>query len=228
MIWLMLVGVTVLAYLIGAIPVGGIVAGLKGIDLRKFGSGKLGTTNVLRTIGRRAAVLVLVGDFLKGVVAVGLAKYIAIAVAPEGTSPGWPWPGVSIITLAMVLAAIAAICGHLWSIWMRLWTGEWGGGRGVATSLGAAVVIHPLIAIFAVAVAVPTILISRYMSLGSILGTIAGGIVVLFLVIFGQLDAISLLFLTLAVVVVVAHRDNIQRLLNGTERKIGEPAKAKV
>ena len=77
MLWLMFIGITIMAYLIGAIPVGGIIAGLKGIDLRQHGSGKLGTTNVLRTIGRRAAVLVLVGDFLKGSLAVGLAKLIA-------------------------------------------------------------------------------------------------------------------------------------------------------
>jgi len=222
----MLIGVTLLAYLIGAIPVGGIVAGVKGIDLRKYGSGKLGTTNVLRTIGRRAAALVLIGDFLKGAVAVGLAKFIATAVAPEGASLGWSDKTISVVTLAMLFAAVAAILGHIWSIWMRVLTGEWGGGRGVATSLGASVVIHPLITVIALAVGIPTILISRYVSLGSILGSVAGGLGVILLVVFGQLDLLSVLFVSIAVVVVVAHHDNIERLLKGTERKIGQRAKA--
>jgi acyl phosphate:glycerol-3-phosphate acyltransferase len=226
MLWLMFIGVTILAYLIGAIPVGGIIAGLKGIDLRKHGSGKLGTTNVLRTIGRRAAALVLVGDFLKGSLAVGLAKLIASAIAPEGASLGWPGDGVSVVTMAMVLAAVASIVGHLWSIYMRVLTGEWGGGRGVATSLGASLVIHPLITIIALAVGIPTIIISRYVSLGSILGSLAGGVVILLLVLLGQLDTLSILFVSLVVVVVLAHHDNIQRLLKGTERKFGESAKA--
>ena len=226
MLWLLFVGVTVLGYLIGAIPVGGMIAGLKGIDLRKYGSGKLGTTNVLRTIGRRAAALVLVGDFLKGSLAVELAKLLAGAIAPPGTRFGWPGDGLSAITISMLLAAVAAIAGHLWSIYMRLLTGEWGGGRGVATSLGASMVIHPLIPLIALAVGIPTILIWRYVSLGSIVGSVAGGLAIVMLVLFGQLDALSVLFVSIAIVVVLAHHDNIERLLKGTERKIGERAKA--
>jgi glycerol-3-phosphate acyltransferase PlsY len=109
---------------------------------------------------------------------------------------------------------------------MRVLTGEWGGGRGVATSLGASIMIHPLITIIALAVGIPTIIISRYVSLGSILGSLAGGVVILLLVLLGQLDTLSILFVSLVVVVVLAHHDNIERLLKGTERKFGESAKA--
>src|SRR5437763_13873250 len=114
MFWLLFV-VTVIAYLIGAIPVGGVIAGTKGIDLREHGSGKLGTTNVLRTIGRRAAAMVLVGDFLKGSIAVWTAQLIASEFAP-GARVSWLDDRVSVLTLASAIAAAAARSGHLRSI----------------------------------------------------------------------------------------------------------------
>src|SRR6476660_3813007 len=115
---LVYLGIAILAYLIGAIPIGGIVAGFHGVDIRKHGSGKIGTTNVLRTIGRRAAALVLLGDFLKGSVAVWSAQLIAGAFAP-GAQVGWLDDRVSVITLASAIAAVAAISGHVWSLYMR-------------------------------------------------------------------------------------------------------------
>src|SRR6266487_1323562 len=86
---LVYIGIALLAYLIGAIPIGGLVAGVRRIDLRKHGSGKLGTTNVLRTIGKRAAVMVLLGDFLKGSVAVWSAQLIAGALQSPGARVSW-------------------------------------------------------------------------------------------------------------------------------------------
>jgi glycerol-3-phosphate acyltransferase PlsY len=217
--------VTLLAYLIGAVPVGGMVAGVKGIDIRQHGSGKLGTTNVLRTIGRRAAAFVLSGDFLKGVVAVGVARLIAGAFTTPGARVSWLDDQVQVTTLAMAFAAVAAVAGHVWSIYMRLWTGSWGGGRGVATALGATLVINPLITLIAVAVGVPTIFISRYVSLGSIVGAAAAGVAIIALVIFGQMNVLGLLFVSLVVFIIWSHRDNIQRLLKGKERKLGERVK---
>jgi len=213
--------IAILAYLIGALPIGGMVAGLKRIDMRQHGSGKLGTTNVLRTIGRRAAVLVLVGDFLKGSLAVWVGRLVAQSFAP-GARISWFDDTVSVLTFASVVAALAAIAGHVWSIYMRVWTRHWSGGRGVATALGAMLVFNPWITLVALAVGVPTIFISRYVSLGSILGAVAGGLGIVLAVVLGYMDVVSLLFVSIAAFVILAHRDNIERLLKGTERKIGD------
>ena len=217
-------GIAVLAYLIGALPIGGMVAGLKRIDIRQHGSGKLGTTNVLRTIGRRAAVLVLVGDFLKGSLAVWVGRLLAQSFAPNAHI-SWFDDSLSVLTIASVVAALAAIAGHVWSIYMRLWTGQWSGGRGVATALGAMLVFNPWITLVAVAVGIPTIIISRYVSLGSILGAVAGGLGIVLAVVLGYMPVLSLLFVSIAAFVIIAHRDNIERLLNGSERKLGDRAK---
>ena len=222
---LVYLAIIVIAYLIGAIPVGGLVAGSRHIDLRKHGSGKLGTTNVLRVVGRRAAAVVLLGDFLKGSLAVWLGRVIASAFITPGARVGFLDEAVSVLTLASLFAAAAAICGHVASIYMRLLTGDWGGGRGVATAMGAMLVVNPLITIVALAVGIPTVIISRYVSLGSILGTTAGALVILLLVLTGQMNVLSLLFLSLAAFIIIAHRDNIDRLMKGTERKVDERVK---
>lgn len=218
------IAIAVLAYFIGAVPVGAVVAHFQGVDMRRHGSGKLGATNVLRTVGRRAAALVLLGDFLKGSVAVWAAQIIAGGFAP-GARVTWLDDRVSVITLASAVAAAAAISGHVWSVYMRIITGEWSGGRGVATGLGCMVAVNPWITVVALAVGIPTIIISRYVSLGSIMGSVASVIAILLLVIIGQMNALSLLFILLGVFVILAHRDNIERLLKGTERKIGDRAK---
>jgi glycerol-3-phosphate acyltransferase PlsY len=215
--------ITLLAYLIGAIPMGVLVADRHRIDVSQHGSGKTGTTNVLRTVGRRAAALVLVGDFLKGSIAVVAARLVAEHFL-EGRATFGSYT-ISMVTLASVLAAAAAVLGHVRSIYLRLLQGRWRGGRGVATALGAVLVVNPWISLVALAVALPTIFISRYVSLGSILGAVAGGLTIILLVVLGQMDVLSLLFLFLSVFIIVAHRDNIERLLNGTERKLGERAK---
>jgi acyl phosphate:glycerol-3-phosphate acyltransferase len=217
-------GIAVLAYLIGAVPIGAIVAHFRGVDLWKYGSGKLGTTNVLRTLGRRAAAVVLLGDFLKGAVAVWLGQWITGLLAP-GASVIWLDDQVSVLALASVIAAAAAICGHVWSIYMRIVTGTWNGGRGVATALGAILAVNPWICLITLLVAIPTIIISRYVSLGSILGAAAGMVSVLLMVLLGQMPAVALLFIGVGVFIIAAHRDNIERLLKGTERKLGEQVK---
>jgi glycerol-3-phosphate acyltransferase PlsY len=201
-----------------------MVAGVKGIDIRKHGSGKLGTTNVLRTIGRRAAALVLLGDFLKGSLAVLVGRIAAEYFAPNARV-SWLDDSVSVLTIASVIAACAAIAGHVWSIYMRLWTGEWSGGRGVATALGAMLVVNFWITLLAIAVGVPTIIVSRYVSLGSIVGAAGAAVGIVLAVVLGYMNPLSLLFLLIAGFIIAAHRDNIERLLKGTERKIGERAK---
>jgi glycerol-3-phosphate acyltransferase PlsY len=222
MLILYLSGVTLLAYLIGAIPVGVIIARINKVDIHSAGSGKMGSTNVLRSVGRRAALLVLVGDVLKGVIAVLIARLIA----PWADVPGGRIEiggfSISAITLFSLFAAVASVVGHVWSIYMRILQGRWYGGRGVATSMGAVFVINPIVILAAIAVGLPTILLSRYVSLGSIVGATTAGIVLVVFVALGQMEGLSLLYLVLPLFIIVAHRDNISRLLNGTERKLGQ------
>lgn len=218
--------IIVLAYLIGAIPVGVLVARINNVDITTQGSGKMGTTNVLRTVGRRAAAMVLVGDYLKGSLAVLMARLVAGAFAGSSGRVEVGELSLQVVTLASVLAAAAAVSGHVWSIYLRVLQGKWRGGRGVATAQGAILVVNPLVLLIALLVGIPTILIFRYVSLGSIAGTFAAGVALVLFVIVGQMDPLSLLFIFLCVFIILAHRDNIERLLKGTERKIGERAKA--
>lgn len=222
---LYLVLVVVVAYLIGGVPVGALIAHVNKIDISQYGSGKIGTTNVLRTVGRRAAALVLLGDFLKGSVAVLIARLSAGPFVPGDGRMSVFGYSLSIMTIASVLAAAAAISGHVWSLYLRLVHGKWHGGRGVATALGAVLVVNPWIVLIAAAVGVIIIAIWRYVSLGSILGAVAGGLTIILMVATGQMDQPSILFIFISIFIIAAHRDNIERLLKGTERKIGERVK---
>jgi glycerol-3-phosphate acyltransferase PlsY len=213
-----------LSYLIGALPIGAMVAASRKIDIAKHGSGKMGSTNVLRTVGRRAAALVLLGDVAKGAVAVLLVRLLApLFIAGDGRFEVAGF-SMSLLTMASLLASAGAVLGHVMSLYLRIVYGQWHGGRGVATALGALLVVNPVVILVAVGVGVPVIVISRYVSLGSILGALAGSVAVILLVAFGQMDVLSLLFVVIGLFIVIAHRDNIQRLLNGTERKLGERA----
>jgi len=208
--WVMLGLLIVGSYLLGAIPWGLIVSLRLGRDLRDHGSGKTGATNTLRVIGRRAAAVVFILDAAKGIFPVLVARAL-------------PWPDDTWLGVAMGCAAVAAIVGHCWSIWIRLFSGKWGGGRGVATAVGVMIMVHPLAALIGFIVGIGVILIWRYVSLGSIVGISVGLLSVAVLAFTRQ---IPLWFFPWAVaaglLVVVLHRDNIQRLLKGTERKLGQ------
>jgi acyl phosphate:glycerol-3-phosphate acyltransferase len=207
--WLELILLIIGAYLLGSIPNGLVIGLSRGRDLREHGSGKTGATNTLRVVGRRAAAAVFALDVAKGAIPVLIARLI-------------PWPDDTWVGIAMGSAAIAAVVGHIWSVWIRLFTGRWAGGRGVATIFGAMLLVHPLAAVIGLAVGIGVIVVSRYVSLGSITG-VGAGIVVLLL--FVVLQQIPLGFLPWGIanglLVVAVHHDNIQRLLKGTERKIG-------
>jgi glycerol-3-phosphate acyltransferase PlsY len=195
------------AYLIGALPSGMVIGALHGVDLRQHGSGKTGATNVSRVIGRRAALLVFVLDALKGALPVLIARLI-------------DWHDPNIEAIAIGCTAVAALLGHVWSIWIRLFTGTWGGGRGVATAIGTMVAVNPWVALFGLLIGVPIIAISRYVSLGSILGVTAGSLLMVVLVFLQRLSPwLAVYALAAGGLVVVLHHDNIERLLKGTERK---------
>jgi glycerol-3-phosphate acyltransferase PlsY len=201
------VGAAVAGYLLGSIPSGVLAARVFGrTDPRQFGSGKTGATNILRTVGPGAAVTVALTDILKGVAAVLLARYVIF--------PGQVW--------AETAAGFAALLGHNYSVFIRF-----KGGRGVATGGGVILAMQPLVvAVGAVGFIVP-VAVTRYVSLGSMIGSVTCAVTDAVLVAtpksFPFHDSYQhLVFMTVgAAFVVYSHRDNIQRLAEGTERKLG-------
>lgn len=220
---LRLVASLLAAYLVGAIPSGVLVGRVSGnVDVRAFGSGKTGATNVLRTLGPGAAAMVVVGDVLKGAVAVLLARYLFFGMVI-------PSPLHSAATLSALhavapwgeaLAGLAAVLGHTYSIYIKFT-----GGRGVLTGAGGLLVISPIATLVGVIVGIVPIALTRYVSLGSILAAASVPVTELALFVTGHAALPSLLYALLgAVYIIVLHRDNIERLVTGTERRLGEPA----
>ena len=203
-----------LGYLLGALPFGVILGKLfGGVDVRDYGSGKTGMTNVLRTAGVPAALLSLALDMGKAILAVLLARIF------------FDSPGVD------AAAAIAALVGHNWPVFIGF-----RGGRGTAPGWGALIILSPLAGLVATLIGLSAVALSRYVSLGSILGTLSGIITLIALallgvVVEGSSDAFWFAYTEYiwfavigAALVIGLHKDNIQRLINGTERKIGQSA----
>ena len=196
-----------LAYLIGSIPTGFLVARAKGVDIRKTGSGNIGATNAFRVLGKGWGIGVLLLDFGKGLGACLLIPFavrggLDLSLASEGA-----------VTLSLV-AAVAAVLGHNFTVWLRF-----KGGKGIATSAGALAALVPWALLVGVAVWVLLFALTRYVSLGSIAAAIALPVATWFTA--GE-DVIPLTLLTgaLALMAVLKHRSNIQRLLTGTENRL--------
>jgi glycerol-3-phosphate acyltransferase PlsY len=189
------------AYLVGAIPMGVLVARISGgTDPRMVGSGRTGGTNALRALGRKWATVVVVGDVLKGSLPVLAARWVTAGDA-----------GLE------VLCAGAAVFGSSHSVFVGF-----GGGRGVGTGVGTMLVIQPLAILLAAPVFVLVIVVTRYVSLGSLLGS-AAVLPAMLLIAAVAAGAVPPAYLAWAAVgpaiVWLAHRDNIVRLVRGTERK---------
>jgi glycerol-3-phosphate acyltransferase PlsY len=192
----------VVAYLIGAIPIGFLVARVFGVtDIRRHGSGNIGMTNVLRTAGKTPAILTLVGDVMKGAVAV------AIGGALARHEP-----------LGVALASVAAVTGNCWSVFLGF-----RGGKGVATGLGAMLWLVPLAVLPSAVVFLVVVATTRFVSLGSLLGTVGMPVVALAL---GYPRASVVAAAVVAVIIVARHHDNITRLMRGTENRLGRRPKA--
>mgnify|MGYP004520895175 FL=1 len=191
----------VLGHLCGSIPSGlWIVQALHGIDIRNYGSKNIGTTNVFRTVGPKTAVMVLIADALKGIVAVWLV------------STYFHNPVLDVVT------ALGALLGHNYSVFLGF-----KGGKGVATALGLLVFLMPKVAPCSFGVWLVLVLATRYVSLGSI----AAAIVTPFLAWYMEYPLAYVIFSAIAAFfVVLRHKENIQRLLSGTESKI-KPGNAK-
>jgi glycerol-3-phosphate acyltransferase PlsY len=182
------------AYLVGSIPVGVLLARLKGKDPRKTGSGNIGATNVMRSAGKVLGILTLVGDVLKGFIPTFIAMRLGV---PE---------------FVIALVGLAVFSGHLFPVFLKF-----KGGKGVATGAGVFLAINYPVILISVIIFVAVFLIWKYVSLGSLVGTAI--IPLSFTLLKAPLEYI-LLSLLLACCVFIKHKDNIKRLLAGTENKV--------
>ena len=210
------VAVVIIGYLLGSIPFGVLIGRrAAGVDIRQYGSGRMGTANVLRTAGKKAAVLAACLDILKG----------ALAVVFAGLIVGESYLLIGDYALGMlsvqVLAGLAAIVGHIWPVFLRF-----KGGRGVATFFGGLIALWPvglMAAAFGGVVLISAVALTRYASLGSISGAVGTCAILVLLTMMNGFPIEYLAYTSIgAVLIIVMHRDNIARLISGKERKLGE------
>jgi glycerol-3-phosphate acyltransferase PlsY len=193
------------AYLVGSVPtglwLGKVVAG---IDVRSFGSHRTGATNVQRSLGTRAGIAVLLIDFAKGLLAVLVTR------------------GLTGNDYVAAVAGLAAVVGHVWPV-----LAGFRGGRGVATGAGAVFGLAPLALLLAFATVTRVVAVTRYVSLGSVVGALSAPLwVVLLRGRTPQSDAAVPLALIVTALVVAKHVDNVSRLINGTESRLGGSSQA--
>jgi acyl phosphate:glycerol-3-phosphate acyltransferase len=184
----------IVAYLLGSIPTGLLLGKAFGVDIRTSGSGNIGATNVYRTLGKKVGILTLMGDCLKGLVPVLAAKYLG-----GGDS-------------LMALTGLAAFLGHVYTVFLGF-----KGGKGVATALGVFLAVSPLSVLFSLAVFLLVVWKWRYVSLASIT---AAAVIPIAVTIVEQKAFITGMAVIISIIVIRKHRDNIDRLKAGTERKL--------
>jgi len=214
-----------LAYLLGSIPFGYlIVRASKRVDIRETGSGGTGATNVSRRAGKAAGVLTLVFDAFKGAAAVLIAK--VLLGLPTFVAQGWVWAfrqDANNFAPAenpywwVAAAAIAVIVGHIFPVWLGF-----RGGKGVATGVGVFLVLAPVAVVFAGVVFLVIVLLTRYVSLGSIVAAAAIPLIILIQNYLGpRVDFWPLMTAAVAAaaLIIFAHRTNIERLIDGTETR---------
>lgn len=200
--WIGGISLLIAAYAVAAVP-WGVVLGkrLSGIDLRGYGSGSIGTTNALRVLGWRISVAVFVLDFLKGLLPVVIGRAFGL--------PDW----------LVALVGVATVAGHCWSPYIKF-----RGGKGVATGAGAAFALFPWLLVL-VPIMAATVALTRYVSLGSILTSVCASGIALVLALTGNASWAFWIAITgISIIILYKHRANIQRLINGTENRIGQSA----
>jgi glycerol-3-phosphate acyltransferase PlsY len=186
-----------LSFVLGSIPFGIIIAKARGVDLKKVGSGNIGATNVLRSLGKGPAVFTLLGDVFKGSLAVATGKYFGLGPVSLG------------------LAGIAAILGHNFSLFLGF-----KGGKGVATSIGVLLVYTPAVAVFTVLIWLVVVFLTKYSSLGAI---VAFALLPVNIIFFDFTDKTKLVIaIAISFLILGRHNDNVRRLIKGTEKKIGQ------
>jgi len=200
----------VLAYLVGSISFGLLIGKLiKGIDIRNFGSGSTGATNVARVCGPIWGIIALILDMGKAAIPVALTVYIL-------ETPDW----------SHSLTGLSAIAGHIWPLFTNF-----KGGKGIASGWAALIVLSPWAGVAATLAAAPVIGITRYVSLGSIVGSVVGGLAITVLAILNNLETegvpnipfvYSAYGLIGGAITVLLHKDNVKRLIKGNENKLGQ------
>jgi acyl phosphate:glycerol-3-phosphate acyltransferase len=191
------IGLLVLtAYLLGSVPTGYIVGSLAGVDVRKTGSGNVGATNVARVVGKRQGIFILVADTAKGFVPVILAVNLGLT------------------SVATAFVGVAAFLGHLYPVFLRFQ-----GGKGVATALGVFLGLAPGATLFLMVVFAVVLLATRFVSLSSMVAAVSAPIV-LWLLLYPRISIGVSFFI--AIMIVLRHRQNIQRLLSGAEPRCGQ------
>lgn len=220
-----LVLILALSYLLGAVPFSLIVGRLKGVDLRRHGSGNAGATNALRVLGKGPGLLVFLLDFGKGLAAVLLVSQLRVGdetlVGLLGSRPelAAAW--------AATLAGTAAMIGHVHSVWCRLFFDQWRGGKGVATGAGMLTGLAPVPVGLALLVFAGVLAATRYVSLGSIVAALS--LPLSLLALHYGLDVrtpppVWIFAIVVPAFIVWTHRANVRRLLDGTESRIGGKA----
>ncbi|MGN6540961.1 MAG: glycerol-3-phosphate 1-O-acyltransferase PlsY [Ginsengibacter sp.] len=194
----------ILAYFIGSIPTAIIVSKLFfNIDIREYGSGNMGATNTFRVLGPKFGTIVMVGDMLKGILAVSLYNLLPYYLTNELDR-----------TNLMIGLGLAAVIGHIYPIWA-----DFRGGKGVATLFGMVLAIQPIVAINCVGVFLLVLYLTRYVSLSSIIAGVALPICVLW--IYNEKEVFYRVFaVAVAALIVLTHQKNISRLLKGNEGRV--------
>jgi len=206
--------VIIIGYLLGSIPFGLIISRRKAkIDIRDYGSGRTGGTNVLRTLGRKAFLMVAALDIAKGALAVLFAGLIIgndyIIVGNSGLG-----------LLSQVLAGLAAVVGHIWPVFVKF-----KGGRGVATFIGGLIALCPVAGLFGGEALIIGAGLSGFASLGSIIGMVGAYAILVPLTIFYGFPVEYLGYVLIGTLLIIfVHRGNIKRLLSGKERKLNQKA----
>jgi acyl phosphate:glycerol-3-phosphate acyltransferase len=214
------------SYLLGSIPFGLLAGFARGIDVRKHGSGNIGATNVLRTLGKKWGIGVFACDVLKGAAAVLLAQWASSLPATYNTAsmlvnhsaihPNTDFTPAE----AGIIAGLAAILGHNFPVWLKF-----KGGKGIATSAGVLLALMPLATLSCLAIWGAVFFATRYVSLASIVAAAALPAIVWLLMTFAHVGERAIFWFScvIAALAIWRHRSNIQRLLAGTENRFGKP-----
>lgn len=198
--------VLLIGYLLGSLNTSILVGKLYGTDIRKHGSGNAGMTNTLRTLGKVAALLVIVGDMVKGILAFIIGNLIiSNSIPPEIT--------INVIGIGGMAGGISAIAGHNWPLYFGF-----RGGKGILTSFSVVLMMDWKLGLILLGLFVIIVALTRFVSLGSIIASIAFPITAF---IKGNGIVFTVFAAILAVLATIMHRSNIKRLLTGTERKLG-------
>lgn len=211
---------TILAYLLGSVNSAIIVGKLHKINIKEHGSGNAGLTNTLRVLGKKAAVCVLLGDVLKGVIAIIIARIFAPSVVIGSLVVEGQEIQITnkLIDIAMQLAGLAVVLGHIFPIYYKF-----KGGKGVLTSITVMFMINWKISLICLLIFIVIVAITKYVSLGSILAAFAFPCLVLFsnkIPFIGESINMFWFSTLLASIVIIMHRSNIKRLLNHEENKL--------